>query len=72
MFRMTETELEVISDIDMYLFVEKWLRGGTSYIAKRFSKTNINACNLIMIKYKVNTLNILKHMISMIGQWVKI
>ena len=40
MLKMTETESEVISDIDMYLFVEKWLRGGISYIAKRFSKAN--------------------------------
>ena len=40
MLKMNETESEVISDIDMYLFVEKWLRGGISYIAKRFSKAN--------------------------------
>ena len=40
MLKMTETESEVISDIDMYLFVEKWLRGGISYIAKIFSKAN--------------------------------
>ena len=40
MLKMTETESEVISEIDMYLFVEKWLRGGISYIAKRFSKAN--------------------------------
>ena len=40
MLKMTETESEVISDIDMYLFVEKWLRGGISCIAKRFSKAN--------------------------------
>ena len=40
MLKMTEIESEVISDIDMYLLVEKWLRGGISYIAKRFSKAN--------------------------------
>ena len=27
-------------DIDMYLFIEKGLRGGISYIAKRYSKSN--------------------------------
>ena len=40
MHKMTEIELELISDIDMYLLVEKGMRGGISYIAKRFSKAN--------------------------------
>ena len=33
-------ELEIISDIDMHLFIEKRMRGGISYIAKRYSKAN--------------------------------
>ena len=33
-------EIELISNIDMYLFVEKGMRGGISYIAKRCSKAN--------------------------------
>ena len=37
---MTVIELEHISDIAMYLFVEKGTRGGISYIAKKFSKGN--------------------------------
>ena len=37
---MTGIELELISENDMYLFVEKGIRGGISYIAKRFSKAN--------------------------------
>ena len=40
MFKMTGIELEVISDIDMHLFIEKGMRGGISYITKRYSKTN--------------------------------
>ena len=40
MLRMTEIELALISNNDMYLFVEKGIREGTSYIAKRFSKAN--------------------------------
>ena len=37
---MIGVELEKISDIDMYLFLEKGLRGGISYIAKRYMKAN--------------------------------
>ena len=38
--KMTEIELELISDIDMHLFFEKEMRGGISYITKRRSKAN--------------------------------
>ena len=40
MLKMTGVELELISDIDMYLFGEKGMRGGISYIAKRYNKVN--------------------------------
>ena len=40
MLKMTKTELDTISDIDVHLFVEKGMRGGISYIAKRHSKIN--------------------------------
>ena len=40
MFKMTETELELIPNIDMYLFVEKEMKGGISYIAKKYNKVN--------------------------------
>ena len=42
MLKMTGIKLEKISDIDMYLFIEKRTRGGASYIAKRYAKANIN------------------------------
>ena len=32
--------LEKIADIDVYLFIEKGLRGGIPYIAKRYAKAN--------------------------------
>ena len=43
MLKMTDIELEKISDIDKYLFIEKGLRGGNSYIAERYTKAN-NEC----------------------------
>ena len=38
--KMTGAKLEKISDIEMHLFIEKGLRGGISYIAKRYSEAN--------------------------------
>ena len=40
MLKMTGVKLEKISDSDKYLFIEKGLRGGISYIAKRYAKVN--------------------------------
>ena len=40
MLEMTRIELELISDIGMYLFIEKEMRVGISYFAERLSKTN--------------------------------
>ena len=40
MLKMTSAKLEKISDIDKYLFIEKGLRKGISYIAKRYAKGN--------------------------------
>ena len=44
MLKMTGIELEKTSDIDQCLFIEKGLRGGISYIAKRHSKANNEYC----------------------------
>ena len=40
MLKLTGIELELISDIDMFLLVAKRMRRGISYIAKRFNKVN--------------------------------
>ena len=40
MLKMTRVRLDLISDVDMYQFVEKGMRGGVSYIANRYSKAN--------------------------------
>ena len=40
MLKTTKIKLEAISDINVHLFIEKCMRGGISYIAKRHSKVN--------------------------------
>ena len=40
MLKMTGVMLKKNSDIDMYLFIEKGLIGGISYIAKRYNEAN--------------------------------
>ena len=40
MLKMTCVKLEKISGIDKYLIIEKVLRGGISYIARRCAKAN--------------------------------
>ena len=50
MLKMTGVKLEKISGIDKYLFIEKGLRGGISYIAKIYAKVN----NKYMCDYDSN------------------
>ena len=40
MLKMTEVNLELITDIDMYQFVEKGMHGGISYMANRYGNAN--------------------------------
>ena len=40
MLKVTGIKLDLISDTDMHLFIEKVMRGGISYISKRYSKAN--------------------------------
>ena len=40
MLKMTKIDLELINDIDTHLFIENGMRGGISYIAKRYSRAN--------------------------------
>ena len=42
--KMTEVELEKNSDPDTHLFIEKGMRGGISYVSKRYSKANNKYC----------------------------
>ena len=44
MLKMEKVELGKISDPDKYIFIEKGMGGGTSYISKRYSKANNEYC----------------------------
>ena len=44
MLKRTKVELEKISDVDIHLYIESCMRGGISYVNKRFSKANNEYC----------------------------
>ena len=44
MLKMAKIEVEKISDPEKYMFFEQGMRGGVSYINKRYSKANNEYC----------------------------
>ena len=40
MLKMTGIKLAMVNNIDIHLFIEKGMRGGISYISKRYSKSS--------------------------------
>ena len=37
---LTRIELDFVSEVETHLFLEKCMRGGSSYVSKRYSKAN--------------------------------
>ena len=52
MLKMTGIKLELISDVDMHLFIEKGMRGGISCISKRLVKL-MEIINLLCIGMQI-------------------
>ena len=42
MLKMTNIKLELMTNADMFQFIEKRMRGGVSYIANLYGKSNNN------------------------------
>ena len=72
MLKMTGINLKLILDINMYLFVEKGMREGISYIAKRLSKVNDKYMQSSDNKKKQVNIYIWMQLICMVEQGVNI
>ena len=57
MLKMTKIELEKISDPDKYMFFEQGMRGGVSYINKRYREASKNV-NILYLEMN-NLMNVL-------------
>ena len=55
MLKMISVKLELITDINKYLFIEQGLSGGISYICKIFSEANNKYIKIIILQKKVNS-----------------
>ena len=68
MLKMTGAKLEKILDIDKYLFIEKGIRGGITYIVKRYNEANNKYMNDYDSKKPSTFITYLDMIICMVGQ----
>ena len=72
MLKMIEIELELISDIDMHLFIEKeWGEVFLTFL-KDIVKQIINTWNLMMLIKQIDVSHILTEITYLDEQWVDI
>ena len=71
MFKMTGIELELIPDIQLYLFIENGMRQVIYYIAKICSKAN-NTPNHMIVKGQICKTFICIKIVYIIGEWFNI
>ena len=70
MLKMTDVKSKKVFDIDMYLFIEKGLRWGFSYIAKRYNKLNNKYMKNYKPKKPSKIMTYLIWIFFMVGQWI--
>ena len=54
MLKMTGIKLELMTDVDMFQFIAKGMRGGVSYIAHRHGEANNSICLITTLRNQVS------------------
>lgn len=69
MLKMADIQLELMTDVDMFQFIEKGMRGGISYIAQRHGKANNKYMSGYDSRNHQNILSIWIQIICVVGPY---